>query len=377
GQVSWYPILPVAFYKHIVDISGLKPVFVGQLDNPLYVDEIKKVFPKARYIASRGALYDFQLIRSAKNVAISVSTFSWLAAWLSHAENIFYPLAGFLNPALQKAYNQVELFTDFASTSDERFRFFQMPFFYNEEISSLVQHHTSFYGKIYEVPPEYVDKLKNSPFIKKNKIPNRLSFRDKVDPLWYLKEYPIAAQEISEGYYSSPSHHYEEIGWIRNYSPFSMKDIPENSVLVSNFCKASQSSVDLIWSHGKTLESDASTLVKEYNSPKIFNHTELQKNAWWCVDLGKNWDITCIAIQNRTENLGVEKRLFPFFIESSMDGKKFTKIASFDSNTYHDEGLLVSIFNQPIKSCFIRIFLPGENRVLSICQVRIYTNNNF
>lgn len=260
GQVSWYPILPVAFYEHIIEVSGLKPVFVGQLDNALYVEKIKQAFPDARYIPSKGALYDFQLVRSAKNIAIAVSTFSWLAAWLSHAKNIFYPLAGFLNPALQKAYDQVELFTNFAPMDDARFRFFQMPFFQNEEISGLIQHHASFYGKIYEVPPESVANLKSTPFVKKKILPAYANSKGKVDPLWYLKEYPIAAREISEGYYSSVSQHYEEIGWKRNYSPVSKKYIPENSILISEGCSATQSSVAVEWSYGNTPDADFSHL---------------------------------------------------------------------------------------------------------------------
>ncbi|WP_415469032.1 discoidin domain-containing protein [Acetobacter persici] len=372
GHVSWYPILPVAFYEHIVEISGLRPVFVGQLDNVLYIEELKKAFPNARYIASKGALYDFQLVRSAKNIAISVSTFSWLAAWLSEAKNIFYPLAGFLNPALQKAYDQVELFTDFAATDDTRFRFFQMPFFHNEEISKLIRHHGSFHGKFYEVPPEIVANLKLAPFVKKKILPEYAQKKGKIDALWYLKEYPTAAREISEGYYESVTQHYEEIGWKRNYSPISKKYIPQNSILVSENCPAYQSSVAVEWSHGDTAETDASSLVNGFVSPDNFNHTQEQDDVWWYVDLMQIWDLSCIFIQNRVENFGVEERLFPFCIEISENGTDFIKIISYDTYTHKKDKKVICQFSESLLARFVRLKLTGKNRILSINQVKVY-----
>lgn len=372
GQVSWYPILPVAFYEHIISITGLRPVFVGQLDNKIYMEKIINAFPDARYIPSKGALYDFQLVRSAKNIAISVSTFSWLAAWLSNAKNIFYPLAGFLNPALQKAYEQVELFTDFAATEDERFRFFQMPFFHNEEISSLIRHHDSFYGQIYEVLPETVLNLKRSPFVKKKILPAYAVHKGKVDPLWYLKNYPIAAREISEGYYTSVDQHYDEIGWRRNYSPISNKYIPTGSVVVSNGCPANQSSVAVQWSHGNTTETDAAALVNGSVLESNFNHTLQQDNVWWNIDLGRVCKINCISLQNRIENSDVEKRLFPLEIEISEDGSSFTKISYLETYTYPEEKLLICHFSPVRNARFVKIILPGINRMLSIRQVKIY-----
>ena len=97
--VPHYPLLPIAFYEDVVAKTGLNPVFVGQLGSSEYVRQLRERFPAARFIDSRGARTDFDLIRSAKNIVVAVSTFSWLAAWLSEAKTIIIPLSGFYNPA--------------------------------------------------------------------------------------------------------------------------------------------------------------------------------------------------------------------------------------------------------------------------------------
>jgi len=48
---------------------------------------------------SGGPIEDFQTMRGAKHVALAVSSFSWLAAWLSgRVQVIHMPLAGLFNP---------------------------------------------------------------------------------------------------------------------------------------------------------------------------------------------------------------------------------------------------------------------------------------
>lgn len=372
GHVSWYPILPVAFYKHIVDISGLKPVFVGQLDNPHYMAEIKSAFPNARYIPSKGALYDFQLVRSARNIAISVSTFSWLAAWLSHAKNIFYPLAGFLNPALQKAYEQVELFTNLAPTQDSRFRFYQMPFFFNEEITSLIEFHRHFDGIIYEVPSEYVERLKQAPFITRKHLPSYIPLCGRVNSLWYLKTYPLAALEIAEGFYSSTHHHYAEIGWKRGYSPVNTDYVPAGSILVSEQGHANESSFAPPWAKGNSTQEDAHTLINGSSLIENYNHTQAEKDPWWQVDLKKLYDLSSILIFNRIENPAVENRLFPFIIQISEDGITFKNISIFETYNFPKDKLTAYQFSPPQKARYIKIVLLGEQRMLSIRQIQVY-----
>lgn len=94
-----YMPLPVSFYRRLVRETGLAPAFVGQVDDDAYGAAIRAAFPDARYIASKHWIEDFQTVRNATNIVIGVSSFSWLAAWLSTtARTIHLPVAGFLNP---------------------------------------------------------------------------------------------------------------------------------------------------------------------------------------------------------------------------------------------------------------------------------------
>ncbi len=95
---GYYP-LPFDFYRALLDTEAKHPVFMGQLDPSPYTDALRKTFPHARYLPSNSRLHDFQTIRHAKHIALSISSFAWLAAWMSDtAEHIHYPVAGIFDP---------------------------------------------------------------------------------------------------------------------------------------------------------------------------------------------------------------------------------------------------------------------------------------
>ncbi len=113
-----YTPLPLAFYHHLLAQTGLQPVFVGQIEDNWYNRALREQFPEARYL-SGGVIEDFQTIRGVRNVVLAVSSFSWLAAWLSdRAEAIHMPVAGLFNPAQRPDI-------DLLPTSDPRWRFHQ------------------------------------------------------------------------------------------------------------------------------------------------------------------------------------------------------------------------------------------------------------
>ena len=115
-----YGLLPVEFYRSVVWRTGLKPVFQGQLEAGPYVDGLVKALPNARLIPSQGAVADFQIIRQAKNIVLSLSSFTWLAAWLSKARQIHVPVYGFLNPKQRPDI-------DLLPANDERYQFYCFP----------------------------------------------------------------------------------------------------------------------------------------------------------------------------------------------------------------------------------------------------------
>jgi hypothetical protein len=94
-----YGPIPLGFYVSVLKNTGLRPVFMGQLGDDDYSRLLRESFPEARFIPSQGELGDFEAMRRARHLAISVSTFSWAAGWLSEAESVHMPLLGFYNPA--------------------------------------------------------------------------------------------------------------------------------------------------------------------------------------------------------------------------------------------------------------------------------------
>lgn len=79
--------------------TGLKPVFTGQTGPSFYADALRRSFPEARFLRGNSWLDDFQTTRNAHNIVVSVSSFVWLAAWLSQtARRIYVPQLGLLNP---------------------------------------------------------------------------------------------------------------------------------------------------------------------------------------------------------------------------------------------------------------------------------------
>jgi hypothetical protein len=115
-----YGPIPISFYRYILDRTGLSPIFIGELSDCPYFDALQKAFPCARYLLGGSVKSDFQTIRSAKNIAISVSSFAWLAAFLSKAKQIHVPIAGMLNPKVRPDVDMLPL-------CDGRFMFHKIP----------------------------------------------------------------------------------------------------------------------------------------------------------------------------------------------------------------------------------------------------------
>lgn len=99
GEHPNYTLLPIAWYRHLIEGSGLLPVFMGQLADDPYTQELRRCFPAASFVVNANPLDDFNVIRTSANVVLSVSSFAWLAAWLStSARRIVLPVIGMYNP---------------------------------------------------------------------------------------------------------------------------------------------------------------------------------------------------------------------------------------------------------------------------------------
>jgi hypothetical protein len=115
-----YRPLPLAHYERLINETGLHPVFMGQLGDDPYTSALRERFPQAGFEPSRGVMEDFATIRAARHVALPVSTFSWLAAWLSEAETIHLPIIGFFHVRRRPE-------VDLLPITDPRYRFHLFP----------------------------------------------------------------------------------------------------------------------------------------------------------------------------------------------------------------------------------------------------------
>lgn len=93
-----YGPLPFSYYRHVIQDTGLAPIFIGELKTEPYASALRSAFPEAEFWDDGSPIEDFQTMRRAKHLAISVSTFGWLAAFFSQADRIHMPIAGFLDP---------------------------------------------------------------------------------------------------------------------------------------------------------------------------------------------------------------------------------------------------------------------------------------
>lgn len=140
GGHSGYTLLPVSFYKDLAAMTSLKLAFTGQTEPNPYTDQLRKAFPDALFLPSQGALADFQTIRRAQNIVVSVSTFSWLAAWLSNARQIILPMYGLFNRHQFPAH-------DLLPVGDPRYQFYQFPIQNAVPLSELELAHRAIDGE--------------------------------------------------------------------------------------------------------------------------------------------------------------------------------------------------------------------------------------
>jgi hypothetical protein len=146
GVNRLYPLIPVNFYADLIRTTGLLPVFVGEIQSNAYVQELRERFPAALFLPRQTPVDDFETIRRAKNIVIAVSTFSWMAAWLSMADKIYMPIAGFYNHELAPEI-------DLLPVSDPRYRFYEFPSGFTGSGSDYQESHAAIDGQWKEMAP--------------------------------------------------------------------------------------------------------------------------------------------------------------------------------------------------------------------------------
>ncbi len=368
--IAWYPTVPVEFYLDLVEKTGLSPVFVGQVGPSGYVDRMRAAFPEAEFIATGNPMDDFELVRSGHNICIAVSTFSWLAAWLSDARQIFYPMLGFLHPGLTDCYVQKIASTNLVPAQDPRYRFFLFPLFYGLNEESMAEIHRRASACCKEISASQAKAISERKFLLPvEKMPT------KFDSVWYAHRYPDAAMEVAEGLYSTPHHHFSGIGSVRGLQP-SPPLVQPTCPNVSKGRRANQSSISP-WSHHQDREADAAGAVDGDPGKEYGFHTSIENKPWWMIDLGESCNIECITIYNRRAAVDVRERAFPLLVESSLNGSDYVPLYLFEADTEFGLGkdtrspFQVHTPALP-KARFIRITAIRGRTALHLAQVEVF-----
>jgi hypothetical protein len=228
-----YVLLPIAFYRQLIEETGLRPVFFGQLTPSPYLDELKASFPAAAFVQGRNPVHDFETIRRSKNIVVSISTFAWLAAWLSEAQRIFLPLAGLFNPMYGTIY---EAGHDLVPREDARYRLFLFPLGVAVDQSRLPAYHAAIDGMWREVTSGEIDDLLAGQRLAERSFEKHVALFDEE---FYQRRYPEIKTAIGAGLVKSGRDHYELHGFREARHPFEvdldyMIHYPDVGLAISN-----------------------------------------------------------------------------------------------------------------------------------------------
>jgi hypothetical protein len=115
-----YGPLPVSYYRYLTSLTGLTPVFIGEIDTCEYCTLLRQTFRNAKFLPTGSIRDDFQTMRRARHIALAVSSFSWVAAYLSDAQRVHMPICGWFD------YRECPDI-DMLPHGDERFIFHDIP----------------------------------------------------------------------------------------------------------------------------------------------------------------------------------------------------------------------------------------------------------
>ncbi len=203
-----YVLIPIDFYAELVEQTGLRPVFMGQLEPTPYMDALRARFPQARYQPSQGPNADFAYIRGSRVIVPSISTFSWLAAWLSEADRIFMPVLGLFHPLQSRA-------TQLLLLEDARFRFTLFPHHYAVPVERFAAAHASIRGLWRAMPPDRLRRVLTGAGPSRDPGAHLAAF----DEAFYLERYQDIAEAVAGGGLPSGAYHYQHFGFREEREP--------------------------------------------------------------------------------------------------------------------------------------------------------------
>jgi len=102
--------MPLGYYCWILANERFERLWIVT-DDPGHEAVLKLADLYPSTVVSDGVISDFPFIMAAKTIILTVSTFSWMAAWLSNADKIYFPLGSSL-PLFDKDGDRRLIVTD-------------------------------------------------------------------------------------------------------------------------------------------------------------------------------------------------------------------------------------------------------------------------
>ena len=214
GFYPLYTLLPVEFYLDLVRETGLKPVFFGQLTPSAYLDSLQAAFPDAPFIAGREPMEDFEVLRSARNLCLSISTFAWTAGYLSDAKRVIIPVTGLFSPGACICHN---LDHDLVPRGDGRYEHWFFPVNYAVPAAEVAETHAALSGRWRKVPAADAEARLDGRLHQPRATEDYLAL---FDADHYLRVHKEVADAVAEGRIGSAEDHYALHGFHENRSCF-------------------------------------------------------------------------------------------------------------------------------------------------------------
>lgn len=370
GRPAWYPLVPPYFYKTLIEQTGLRPVLLGQLDQSLYLQEVLRMCPGARLLPSAGAMVDFNRLRHAKNLCLTVSTFSWVAGWLSEAARIHYPLLGFMHPFCLPRGHEGGCGVDLTPQNDARYLYHLFPILNGAPELDYLRHVATLNPLSQPVSAIRAAALSLQAARPDVTMPGTVGGHS-----WYLRQYPAAAWSIAQGHYNGVREHYEQLGRFHGYelNGMSRHEGRRQRPNLALGKPALQSTVSE-WSRQPDAAQDAAGAVSGEIDETYSFHTQTEDAPWWRVDLGTQNDITEIWLFNRIDQPELAFRAARLAVDIGDSEATYREAFRYESATAFggaDGNPLIIRFAQGVAGRFVRIRLL-HRECLHLNQVEVY-----
>lgn len=353
-----YPLIPIDFYRRVQNETGLRLVFVGQMAEDGYSQDLRDAFPDARFIPHVTPMQDFELLRRAKNVVVGISTFSFLATWLSDAKKIILPLWGFFSvPCYLGAIDLLPL-------NDSRYDFWFFPYVPGLPEAQMRTISSQVIDRSRPIGVDEIRAIQERAAMTKAE-PNIFS----VDEQWYASRYLDVAEQVALGFYRDGVQHYNNVGvWEGRLAAAPRRlDVPNVA-----FGKRAVVSSISEFAQGETVEAQGSAAINGPVEGDCAFHTQLERNPEWRVDLGACHEINQITIFNRNSLDFIRARCLPLRVDVSEDGQTWHFLARCKQLFGGADGHPLEITVQPtVKARHVRLFVEGE-AIFHLLQVQVF-----